>query len=387
MPSRSRAALVAVVSAVSLFAISAPAIAAETTSSELVIIREGDTVDDDLYATGVRVIIEGTINGDLVAFAAEEVTISGEVTGSVLALAPTVRVGGEVGGSLRASANVLDLTGTVGGDLVAAAFRVGLQPGSEVGGDVVVWAVAMTAAGEIGSNLEGTQRALELEGVVSGDVDVSVGRMTVTGPLEVGGDLGYRSEDQAQGLEQATVEGVVVHKSPLPPNIRVRALGLLARFLVVLGLTAAAVLVAWGWPERSRRAADRVRQRFVRCFGYGSLVMLSPVLLGAVAALIVGLAPASASLPLLAIFGPLILASLGLVLTLSLVAGVPAVLAAGEALPTKFGFYGSILAGSVLAGLVWLVPLVGWLVPLIVLPTGLGGWILSFRPDPEPQTA
>jgi cytoskeletal protein CcmA (bactofilin family) len=387
MPSRSRTALVAVVSAVSLFAISAPAAAAETASSELVIIREGDTVDDDLYATGVRVIIEGTIDGDLVAFAAEEVTISGEVTGSVLALAPTVRVSGEVGGALRASANVLDLTGAVGGDLVAAAFRVGLQPESEVEGDVVVWAVAMTASGAIGSNLEGTQRALELEGVVSGDVDVSVGRMTVTGPLEVGGDLGYRSEDEAQGLEQATVEGVVVHKTPLPPNIRVRALGLLARFLVVLGLTAAAVLVAWGWPERSRRAADKVRRRVVRCFGYGSLVMLSPVVLAAVAALIVGLAPAPASLPLLAIFGPLILASLGLVLTLSLVAGVPAVLAAGEALPTKFGFYGSILAGSVLAGLVWLVPLVGWLVPLIVLPTGLGGWILSFRPDAEPQSA
>jgi cytoskeletal protein CcmA (bactofilin family) len=387
MPSRSRTALVAAVSAFSLFAISAPAAAAETASSELVIIREGDTVDDDLYATGVRVIIEGTVDGDLVAFAAEEVTISGEVTGSVLALAPTVRVSGEVGGALRASASVLDLTGTVGGDLVAAAFRVGLQPGSEVGGDVVAWAVAMTASGVIGSNLEGTQRALELEGVVSGDVDVSVGRMTITGPLEVGGDLGYRSEDEAQGLEQATVEGVVVHKSPLPPNIRVRALGLLARFLVVLGLTAAAVLVAWGWPERSRRAADKVRRRFVRCFGYGSLVMLSPVLLGAVAALIVGLAPAPASLPLLAILGPLILASIGLVLALSLVAGMPAVLAAGEALPTKFGVYGSILAGSVLAGLVWLVPLVGWLVPLLVLPTGLGGWILSFRPDPEPQSA
>lgn len=134
MPSRSRPALVAVVSAVSLFAISAPAVAAETASSELVIIREGDTVDDDLYATGVRVIIEGTVDGDLVAFAAEEVTISGEVTGSVLALAPTVLVSGEVGEALRASANVLDLTGAVGGDLVAAAFRVGLQPGSDVGG-------------------------------------------------------------------------------------------------------------------------------------------------------------------------------------------------------------------------------------------------------------
>jgi cytoskeletal protein CcmA (bactofilin family) len=387
MPSRSRAVFLAVLSAGFLFALVAPAVAAETASSELVIIRADDTVDGDLYATGVRVIIEGTVEGDLVAFAAEEVTISGAVTGSVLAVAPTVTVSGEIGEALRASASALDLSGSVGADLVGAAIRVDLETGSDVAGDVVIWAFNMTAAGTIGSNLEGTQRALELEGAVGGDIDVTARRLTIAGPLEVAGDLGYRSGDVAGGLEQATVGGVIVHKTPLPPNIRVRALGLLARFLVVIGLTAAAVLVAWGWPERTRRSGGLARKRVLRCFGYGSLVMLSPFLLGAAAALIVGLAPASASLPLLAIFGPLVLATLGLVLALSIVAGVPAVLALGDAVQRNFGLYGSIVAGSVVAGLVWLVPLVGWLVPLLLLPTGLGAWMLSFRPDRDPQSA
>jgi uncharacterized membrane protein len=45
--------------------------------------------------------------------------------------------------------------------------------------------------------------------------------------------------------------------------------------------------------------------------------------------------------------------------------------------------YGSILAGSALAALFWMVPLVGWLVPLVVLPTGLGAWMLSFRQERE----
>jgi len=387
MLSRSRAVFLAVLSAAFLFALAAPALAAETASSELVIIRADDTVDGDLYATGVRVLIEGTVEGDLVAFAAEEVTISGEVTGSVLAVAPTVTVSGEIGEALRASANALDLSGSEGADLVGAAIRVDLETGSEVAGDVVIWTFNMTAAGTIGSDLDGTQRALELEGAVGGDIDVSAGRLTITGPLEVAGDLGYRSRDVARGLDEATVGGVIVHKAPLPPNIRVRALGLLARFLVVIGLTAAAVLVAWGWPERTRRSGDNARQRVLRSFGYGSLVMLSPFLLGAAAALIAGFAPATASLPLLAIFGPLVLATLGLVLALSIVAGVPAVLALGEAMPRKFDLYGSILTGSVVAGLVWLVPLVGWLVPLLVLPTGLGGWILSFRPDREERAS
>jgi uncharacterized membrane protein len=68
---------------------------------------------------------------------------------------------------------------------------------------------------------------------------------------------------------------------------------------------------------------------------------------------------------------------------LSLVAGVPAVLTLGELLPRKLALYGSILAGSALVALLWMVPLVGWLVPLVVLPTGLGAWMLSFRQERE----
>jgi hypothetical protein len=30
------------------------------------------------------------------------------------------------------------------------------------------------------------------------------------------------------------------------------------------------------------------------------------------------------------------------------------------------------------AGVVWLLPYVGWLVPLVVLPLGLGAWLLAF---------
>jgi hypothetical protein len=364
-----------------LLAVAAPVSAAETASSELVIIREGDTLEEDLYATGVRIIIEGVINGDLTAFAAEEVIISGQVTGSVVAVAPTVTVSGDVGGALRTTANVLEVSGSVGSDVVAAAVGAGLRPGSMVGGDVVVWAVNFEAAGTIGSNLEGTQRTTRIEGSVNGDVGISVRRLIVTGPLEVAGDLGYRSEIEADGLEQASVGGVTVHKAPLPPNIRIRALGLLARLLAILGLTTAAMLVAWGWPDRTRRAAEQARTQLLKAYGFGALVMLSPFLLGGVAALVAGLTPAAASLPLLAIFGPLVVATAGLVLVLSLVAGVPAVLALGELLPRNLAMYGSILAGSALVALLWMVPLVGWLMPLMVLPTGLGAWMLSFRQD------
>jgi cytoskeletal protein CcmA (bactofilin family) len=382
----SRTALCAGIAGLLILAADTPAWATETAASEIVIIAEGDTITDDLYAAGARVLVEGTIEGDLVAFAAEEVLISGEVTGSVLAMAPTVSVSGEVARSVRFTANRLSVSGSIGADLVGAALRVGLSPESVVDGDVLVWAFRMTAAGTIGSDLEGTQRSFDLEGSVGGDVDVSVNHLVITGPLEVAGDLGYRSTSDAEGMDQATVEGVVAHKTPLPPNIRIRALGLLTRFLVILGLTCAALLVAWGWPGRTDSAGHRARVSVWRALGRGALVILSPFIVAGIAALIAGLVPASASLPLLAIFVPLILALSGVVLVLSLVAGVPAILALGRALPGERGLYGSIVIGSIAAGLLWMMPWIGWLLPLLVLPIGLGAWMLSFREEGSQPT-
>ncbi len=356
-----------------------PALAAETASSEIVIIREGDTVSEDLYAAGVRIVIEGRVEGDLIAFAAEDVVISGEVTGSVLAIAPSVTIDGDIGESARVSSGSLNISGSIGVDLVAAAFSVDLDSGSEIGGDALVWAIEMKSAGTIGAGLGGSQRTLELEGTVEGDIDVSVNRLLVSGPLQVTGDLGYRSPSEAEGLDQVSVGGVVARKTPLPPNIRVRAIGLLARFLVVLLLTSTALLVGWGWPRRTGLAGERARGQILRAFAYGAVVVLSPLLLTGVAAVVVGLAPASASLPLLALFAPLIVATSGIVLVLSLLAGVPAVLAAGRALPGDRGMFGAILAGSILAGVVWFIPVLGWIVPLVMLPVGLGAWLLSFR--------
>ncbi len=368
-----------------LIALGGTALAAETASSDLVIIREGDTVSDDLYATGLKVLIEGVVDGDLIAFAAEEVVISGEVTGNVIALAPKVTVEGSVGKSLRATGRELVVTGKIGGDVVAAVAKAEFGPSSEVTGDVVIWGLNVTAAGAIGGDLKGTQRRVALEGDVGGDVNLSVGRLTVTGPFSVGGDLDYRSGVEASGLEQATVGGAVVHKTPVPPNIRIRALGLLTRILVALGLSASALLVAWGWPERTAKAGEKASTTPVRAFGRGALVILTPFLLAGVTALIVAVAPASASLPLLAILVPLVLVTAGIILTLCLVAGLPAVLVLGRLLPGERGMFGAIALGSLLVGLVWMIPLVGWIVPVVVLPWGLGAWLLTFRREPADE--
>jgi cytoskeletal protein CcmA (bactofilin family) len=356
-----------------------PALAAETTNSDIVIIREGEVVEDDLYAGAIAVRVIGEIEGDLVAFAAEHVSIEGRVTGSVTVVAPSVEVSGVIGGSLRTVAREVELTGSIEGDVVATGIDLRLGPGSNIGGDVLAWVVSMSARGSIGQDFTGSQRSLQMGGSVTGDVDVAVGSLRIVDDLMVGGDFGYRSDREATGLERLTAVGTVVHKDPLPPNLRVRALVLYARLMSVVFLAISAVTIVWGWPTRTTAAADRVSVQPWKSWLLGAAVFASPLLVAVIAAVVLSLAPPAASLPFLALVVPLTLAMLGVLLVAALGAGVPVAAQLGKRLFKGLGLPGAVIAGALILGAAWMIPFVGWLVPAVTLPLGLGSWILSRR--------
>jgi len=374
----SRSLLLAILVGAVLFSVATPAMAAQTSSSEFVIIREGDVFPEDLYAGAIRVIVEGTLEGDLVAFSAEEIVIEGTVTGSVTAVTPRLVVNGEVGESVRFVGTDLEVGGEIGGDLVATALDADLAASSDISGDVLLWSWDALVLGTVGGDLGGTQRDLDLAGDIGGDVDVSVTRLTVVDDLRVTGDLGYRSSRDADGLERVDVQGAIVVKTPLPPNLRVRALGLLGRFLVILFLSVAALSAGYGWPQRTTAAIGEVGNKPIRKWLLGTLVLSAPAIVAGVAGLILGLGPAAAAFPLLVVLVPVILALVGLALALALIAGAPAVGWLGGVLFKRLDIYGSILAGSLVAGVAWFLPLVGWLVPIVILPWGLGAWMTTW---------
>jgi len=79
--------------------------------------------------------------------------------------------------------------------------------------------------------------------------------------------------------------------------------------------------------------------------------------------------------PLLAVLVPVILALAGVVLALAIVAGAPIAGWGGGVAFKRLDRYGAILAGSLIIGVLWWLPFLGWIVPLIVLPWGLGAWM------------
>jgi hypothetical protein len=208
---------------------------------------------------------------------------------------------------------------------------------------------------------------------------VSVTSLTIVDSLTVSGDLGYRSEAEAVGLDMAEVGGAVVDKEVLPPNLRVRAIGLLGRILITIILSVAALSAAYGWPRRTERAIGEAGRNPIGQWLRGAFVLFSPLIAAGVTGLVLGLAPAAVAFPLLALLVPVILALAGVVLALAVVAGAPIAGWVGGVVFKRLDRYGAILAGSLMIGVIWWIPIVGWIVPLIVLPWGLGAWMRSWR--------
>lgn len=165
------------------------ALAAEPRQGDTVIVGPAETIDDDLYATGGIISIQGTINGDLIA-AGGTIAVSGVVNGDVIAAGGTITVSGPVHGSLRSAGGNLKISGPVDKDVVAAGGMVDLAQNAKVGRDVLLSVGSATIASQVGRN-----------------VSANVGTLRLAEGATVVGYLHYTSNQEALIAPGATLRG------------------------------------------------------------------------------------------------------------------------------------------------------------------------------------
>lgn len=377
MRSRSRRAWVVLLVGTALLTL-APALpaAAERIQSDFVLIRSGDVVGEDLYAAGNDITIEGRIEGDLVASAWGEIRISGEVTGDVLVSAGSVVIAGTVGESVRAVAGRLVIEGEVGGDVSAVTRRLDVFADAAIGRDLVAWAWDTEMAGAVGRNVEGNHRTLSVTGSVNGNVEVTVNRLVIGDGAAVEGTVRYRSEREAE-IGEASIGGSVIQETPLPANIRLRAVRLLTMTLVGVGALLFGLTVVWATPSRSAGAAGAVRRRPLRALGMGALVVAVPALIGAGLVAALFLLPPETGAPLALVLAPVFLGAASIVLVAALFAPVPVAIAGGRLALPRRSVYAAFLLGAVVWLLLALLPFVGPIVTVAGVVVGLGAWLVN----------
>jgi cytoskeletal protein CcmA (bactofilin family) len=217
-----------------------------------VVVRGTVNGDLDAYAGTVIVEEDGTVTGDLKAYAGS-VRVEGTVGGNVVAYAGVVELAesGLVRGSLGAAAGQVGVAGRVVGDVTAGAERLRIAPTARVGGDVNYDGRLERAPG---SEVGGQVRRVSEVGLGPAAPDLPPGTLVVYGVLSnllFGALLLYGLEDFSTAVAEDAILDTGASLVAGLAAVVALPLAVLALALTVVGLPIAVVVVlalpAVGW--------------------------------------------------------------------------------------------------------------------------------------------
>jgi cytoskeletal protein CcmA (bactofilin family) len=260
------------------------------TRSALVTVAAGEIVDKTLVAAGDEVRIDGTVNGDVIAFA-RRVEVRGAVKGDLVSFAQSTEVRGNVAGNIFALAQSVDVTGEVNGSLYAGAQSVRLEPTGRVGGELFFGGSFASIYGAVRRSVLVSAQFTTVTGTIDRDLTVYGDRLELGRGARVGGQAAaYVSKAENVTVAQGAVVagGIQTHLSA--PKSRFAQpryyFWLAAEFLGAL--LAGCVLIALG-PGFFGGAAQGARSAW-RSLGLGFVVLVvTPVAVIVAAITVVGI--------------------------------------------------------------------------------------------------
>jgi cytoskeletal protein CcmA (bactofilin family) len=411
------------------FSLGGTASAASWRTGETVTVQKSEVIQDDLYAAGTDVRIDGTIDGDLIV-GAQNVTINGEVRGSLWAAGATVIVNGQVLQSAHLAGSVLRVEkgATIGRDLLAAGSNIEAAPGSLIGRDVAFGGSQAHLGGKVARNVYGGANGIEVGGVIGGDAQLAVSDTRVpvanwntssstglTYPTSSGtpgllflpgghivGDLTLQSPKNPV-LPAGVVGGKTTYAPIKAVNIQSRPSPFAEFLRTFVGIALAALLLAWLARPRLEGLAQKLRAAPAASLGYGALAffglplaaLLGVLVLVALAVSLTLLSLGNLGLPLAFIGAPVLLGVGALISWLALLAaqGFAAYLLGDWIWKTvqPTGKSRSIvlasIGGALLLALLLQIPVLGGLLTFVALLLSLGALWLNLRGPGRQVTA
>jgi cytoskeletal protein CcmA (bactofilin family) len=344
-----------------------PASALEVRRNEtgVVTIGAAETIDDTLVVAADRVVIEGTVTGDVIA-AGRSIEVSGTVGGNLLAFGESVRVRGKVGGSTVAAARDVRLDGAaIDGDLWAAGGGVVIDPRARVGRNATLASETATIEGVIARDLYAFSETIELRGSLGQDFEAFAGRVRLLGDARIGGNLRFRSgsEDRLDQDATARVEGEIEFLGQ-PQGFERRSRYATIEFYLwqaawLVGAFLVGLALLWLVPDL-RTVSLRAGAEGFKTAGIGLVTLVSVPVLAVLAALsLVGL--------------PLgLIAFVAWMIGLYLAKIVVAALVGRMLLIDREGFAVPLLTGLAIVTVAVNLPFVGGIVSVLLTVVGLG---------------
>lgn len=180
--------------------------AADIRTNDTIIISENEKNLSDLYLFGNTIQVNAPVTNDLVA-AGNSISIESNTSGSLLTAGGSLDIRGDTGGSVRAAGGNIVIDGNIERDLVLAGGSINITESAVINGDLII------AGGQI--NMRGTTNGkavinggqVNIDGKINKQLDGRIDRLTLGPNAVIGGNLNYSSPQKAVISRGAQIQG------------------------------------------------------------------------------------------------------------------------------------------------------------------------------------
>jgi cytoskeletal protein CcmA (bactofilin family) len=332
-------------------------------------------IDGEYLAAGPRVEISGTVNGDVYA-AGGQILIDGSVNGDVLVVGGSVTLSGHVAQDVRVLGGQVSLSGKVGRNLAVLGGNVELTPAAIITGSLVAAGGNVHLAAPLGGSARIAAGSLIISHRVGGDVEAAVGSLRIGSKAEIKGGVDYISQHEASVDPGARIEGALRRRPPaaLPRPSPAKILAVLAgvSLIVMAGSFVSTLILGLlsmrFFPSYHQAAVRTLRDRPWSALGIGFVAaVITPVVCLALFATVLGI-------PLALILGAayLIVLYWGRIFAVHRLGD--AICRLFRATPRPPWVF---VLGLVAYYLLALIPVIGWMLMLLAVLSGLGAELVA----------
>jgi cytoskeletal protein CcmA (bactofilin family) len=350
-----------------LLVVSLSAAAAESKyfSGEAYVLKQGETVDGDLFVFSNSIRIEGVVTGEAFLFGST-VKVPGEIAGDAFVIGDNVDLSGRFVTDVRVLGNTVDLTGIFDGEISAAGRHVEIT--ATVAGAVDAAGETVSAGGTFAGNVNiHARKALLLPDARFGkDVTVKAEEFTKADSVLIAGKLSQLTgEELAREKEKEKAGGCWA--------------GIVFWLITLCGVIVVGLVMRALFGDFVGKATEMVYHHTLRDLGWGVLTLvLAPIIILILIATLIGI--------------PLALLALAAVIVALYLGKLFVAVAAGGFVISRLSkkeapFWVRLVVGALLVYVVLAIPVLGCLLAVLVYCLGVGAIMNLFvasRKRPAP---
>lgn len=345
------------------------------TGGKLVTLASDEEINEDYFAGGDVVEINGTVNGD-VYVAGGQVFVNGLINGDLLVAGGDVTISGVITQNVRTVGGSVIVNADIGRNLTVGAGNATITDKARVAGSVVVGAGNVTLSAPVGNNVTVGSGNLILASTVGGKVNAGVETITVASGTKIANDLTYWSYEDAQISNEATILGNTTKNTPSSKSTKkvskndfnksFKKFIQTTKFVGFLSALLVGLLLLNFFPSYGKKTIKTLGQKPWASLGVGfAILFLTPIAIILLFVSIIG--------------APLGFITLSIFFVYLYLAKIFVMLWVGDKMFPKTNLKVSFMAGAIVFYLIGLIPFVGFPLRFVSMLLGLGSMFLTCK--------